>query len=263
MKYLQRFNRLLLISFFTLPFYLAGCNSEGTDELSSFTTTDVDEKLSVNETILDNEVNSLPKGSASIEMAGGLDATEISHLTFMREEEKLARDVYLTLADLYPDQRVFSRIATRAEQTHTDTMRDKLDQFNLPDPNPETNNLPSSLGVFTGNEWGWYFIEKFALLTSMGEVSELDALYVGAFIEELDMHDIAICPQVMIDRGFSSPCGLAYTDEKALQTAYSALISGSESHLRTYVGQIEAVIGVGNYEAQYLTQAEVDAILGR
>jgi len=41
------------------------------------------------------------------------------------------------------------------------------------------------------------------------------------------------------------------------------LISGSESHLRAYVGQIEAVIGVGNYEAQYLTQAEVDAILGR
>lgn len=193
----------------------------------------------------------------------GLDTTEASHLTFMREEEKLARDVYLTLAALYPDQGVFSRIATRAEQTHTDTMRDKLDQYNLPDPNPETNNLPSSLGVFTGDEWGWYFMDKFALLTAKGGVSELDALYVGAFIEELDMHDIAICPQVMIDRGFSSPCGLAYTDEGALQTAYSALISGSESHLRSYVGQIEAVIGVGNYVAQYLTQAEIDAILER
>ena len=168
--------------------------------------------------------------------APGLDATETSHLTFMREEEKLARDVYLTLADLYPKQRVFDRIATRSEQTHTDTMRDKLDEFNVTDPNPDTNNLPSSLGVFTGDEWGWYFDEKFALLTSMAEVSELDALYVGAFIEELDMHDIAVCPQVMIDRGFSSPCGLTYTDEGSLQTAYTSLISGSESHLRTYVG---------------------------
>ncbi len=196
-------------------------------------------------------------------VATGLDATEASHLTFMREEEKLARDVYLTLADLYPDQRVFSRIATRAEQTHTDTMRDKLDQFNLPDPNPRTNKLPSSIGKFTGDEWGWYFKEKFALLTAKGEGSELEALYVAAFIEELDMHDIAICPQVMIDHGYSSPCGLAYTDEGALQTAYSALISGSQSHLRAYVGQIEAVIGVGNYTAQYLTQEEVDAILGR
>ena len=200
---------------------------------------------------------------ASASASVGLDGTEASHVTFMREEEKLARDVYLTLADLYPDQQVFSRIATRAEQTHTDTMRDKLDQFNLPDPNPETNNLPDSLGVFTGDEWGWYFEEKFALLTAKGKESEIQALYIGAFIEELDMHDIAVCPQVMIDRGFSSPCGLGYTDESALQTAYSALISGSESHLRTYVGQIEAVIGVGNYEAQYLTQEEVDSILGR
>jgi hypothetical protein len=203
------------------------------------------------------------KKGKKAQVPAGLDATEASHLTFMREEEKLARDVYLTLADLYPDQKVFSRIATRAEQTHTDTMRDKLDQFNLPDPNPRTNKLPSSLGVFTGDEWGWYFTEKFTLLTAKGKESEIQALYVGAFIEELDMHDIAVCPQIMIDRGFPSPCGLEYTDEGALQTAYRALISGSESHLRSYVGQIEAVIGVGNYEAQYLTQAEVDAILGR
>ena len=218
-----------------LSFYITGCNSENNDEVNNITNTAGD----------------------------ALDTTEASHLTFMREEEKLARDVYLTLADLYPAQQVFSRIATRAEQTHTDTMRDKLDQYNLPDPNPETNNLPSSLGVFTGDEWGWYFTEKFAVLTAKGEVSELEALYAAAFIEELDMHDIAVCPQVMIDRGFSSPCGLAYTDETALQTAYSSLISGSESHLRTYVGKIEAVIGDGNYEAQYLTQEEVDAILGR
>ncbi len=192
-----------------------------------------------------------------------LDYIEASHLTFMREEEKLARDVYLTLAEQYPGQLVFSRIATRSEQTHTDTMRDKLDQFNLPDPNPETNNLPTSMGIFTGAEWGWYFAEKFEALTKKGMTNELTALYVGAFIEELDMKDIAVCPQVMIDQGYPGSCGLGYTDESALQTAYRSLISGSESHLRSYVGQIEAVIGVGNYEAQYLAQEEVDTILGR
>ena len=56
---------------------------------------------------------------------------------------------------------------------------------------------------------------------------------------------------------------MEYTDESGLINAYNSLIDGSESHLRAYVGQIEAVIGVGNYVAQYLTQAEVDAILGR
>lgn len=192
-----------------------------------------------------------------------LDSNEASHLTFMREEEKLARDVYLTFAGIYPDQGVFANIATTSEQTHTDTIRDKLAQFNLPDPNPTTNSLPGSIGVFTGEEWGWYFDEKFSALVAAGSVSELDALYVGAFIEELDMHDIADCPQVMVDAGYNDPCGLSYTDESAIINAYSSLIDGSENHLRSYVGQIEAIIGVGNYQAQYLTQAEVDAILGR
>ncbi|MCP4091526.1 MAG: DUF2202 domain-containing protein [Gammaproteobacteria bacterium] len=256
MKYLHRFTQPLIIIFLTLPFYI-------TVEVRADTISGANKTSSINKTIRHNKVNNLRKGNLIAELSNGLDATEISHLTFIREEEKLARDVYLTLADLYPDQRVFNRIATRSEQTHTDTMRDKLDQFNVPDPNPETNNLPDSIGVFTGNDWGWYFTEKFDLLTAKGEISELDALYVGALIEELDMHDIAICPQVMVDRGFSSPCGLAYTDEDALITAYSALMSGSESHLRAYVGQIEAVIGAGNYKAQYLTQAEVDVLLGR
>ncbi len=67
----------------------------------------------------------------------------------------------------------------------------------------------------------------------------------------------------MVNAGYPSPCGLQYTDANGLQNAYANLISGSENHLRSYVGQIEAVIGVGNYQAQYLTQAEVDAILGR
>lgn len=203
--------------------------------------------------------NLMAKGGGST----GLDANEASHLTFMREEEKLARDTYLTFASMYPAQGVFSNIATTSEQTHTDTMRDKLAQYGLSDPNPDANNLPDSLGVFLGAEWGWYFDEKFAALTAWGSVSELDALYAGAFIEELDMHDIIDCPQVMVDAGYSNPCGLSYTDENGLINAYSSLVDGSENHLRSYVGQIEAVIGVGNYQAQYLSQADVDAILGR
>ena len=206
-----------------------------------------------------------------------LDATEASHLTFMREEEKLARDVYLTFADMYPNQRTFSNIATRAEQTHTDTMRDRLDMYNLDDPNPTTNDRDAAgelinIGVFTGQEWGSYFEEKFELLTTLGEGGELAALKAGAYIEELDMHDIAFCPEVMSEAGYgivkkgnriiTGPCGLEYTDEAGLISAYNALISGSESHLRAYVGQIEAITGE-SYVAQYLTQKEVDAILAK
>ena len=101
--------------------------------------------------------------------SSGLDAVEASHLTFMREEEKLARDVYLTFAEQYPAQDVFNTIATHSEQTHTDTMRDKLSLYNLPDPNPDTNNLPYSIGHFYGEEWGAYFTEKFQQLTEKGD----------------------------------------------------------------------------------------------
>lgn len=254
MRYSHRFIRPLFIVISILSFSITGCSPEDTGGVNSIVPTVEDGTASLE--------GAAPDDLADAD-ASALDATEASHLRFMREEEKLARDVYLILAALYPDQPIFNQIATRAEQTHTDTMRDKLDQFNLPDPNPKTNDLPSSIGVFTGDEWGWYFTDKFELLTAKGEISELDALYVGAFIEELDMYDIAVCPRIMVDRGFTSPCGLEYTDESALQTAYSSLISGSESHLRAYVRQIEAVIGVGNYKAQYITQDEVDEILGR
>ncbi|MDJ0881877.1 MAG: DUF2202 domain-containing protein [Gammaproteobacteria bacterium] len=262
MNDIDRYIRKLLVIFMILPFYLTACESERVNEADVMTSTDEDEMALTDDTVREEAI-ALPLDEKKTVKTGVLDATEASHLTFMREEEKLARDVYLSLAELYPDQPVFDNIATGSEQTHTDTLRDRLSQFNLPDPNPETNNLPSSLGVFTGEEWGWYFTEKFEELTSKGAVSELEALYVGAFIEELDMRDIAICPEIMIERGYPIPCGLEYTDEEALQTAYRSLISGSESHLRAYVGQIEAVIGVGNYKAQYLSQTEVDTILGR
>ena len=202
-------------------------------------------------------------GNNSTDSSTLLDTTEASHLTFMREEEKLARDVYLTFAGMWPDQPLFYNIATKSEQTHTDTMRDKLAQYGVEDPNPDTNNLPDSLGAFSDTEWGRYFDVKFRELTAKGGNSELDALYAGAFIEELDMHDIAECPEVMTAAGYPDPCGLNYTEELGLINAYSFLIDGSEGHLRAYVGQIEAVEGNCTYEAQYLSQEEVDAILGR
>ncbi|GAB6044135.1 DUF2202 domain-containing protein [Endothiovibrio diazotrophicus] len=189
---------------------------------------------------------------------GALDAAEESHLVFMREEEKLARDVYIALAGAWPAAPTFQNIVP-SEQNHTDTVASKLAQYGIADPS--TDDTP---GVFTGAEWGWYFDQKYAYLTGAGANSELDALYVGAFIEELDMHDIVLCPEVIVttNNGITD-CGLEYTDEAPLQNVYSNLVAGSESHLRAYVGAIEAVIGEGNYVAQYLSQAEVDAILGR
>ena len=85
-------------------------------------------------------------------------------------------------------------------------MKDKLEQFNIPDPSTD-----DTVGVFTGSDYGWYFTEKFQLLVEKASLSELDALYVGAFIEELDMMDINQCPQVIVE---TDSCHKCKEDEK-------------------------------------------------
>ena len=190
-----------------------------------------------------------------------VDFNEETHMVFMREEEKLARDVYITLGDKYPEAIVFKNIDD-AEQQHTTKVKDKLAKYNIADPNTD-----DTVGAFTGKEYGWYFTEKYEALVGLGELGELNALYVGAFIEELDMLDIVQCPKVIVeaDNGIDSPseCGLDYTDNSDLQSMLESLLEGSKNHLRSYVGNIEAVEGECTYVAQVLTQKEVDTILGR
>jgi hypothetical protein len=141
-----------------------------------------------------------------------------------------------------------------------------LAKYSIPDPNPDANLLPDSIGVFTGEDYGWYFTEKYNDLVNWGSSSVLAAHYVGAFIEELDMIDIIGCPKIIVETDNTigeGECGLNYTDESDLQNMYNHLVDGSMNHLRAYVQFIESIIGEENYEAQVLTQEEVDAILGR
>ena len=179
----------------------------------------------------------------------------------MREEEKLARDVYMKLGGMYPDHPIFGKIDD-SEQTHTDAVKAMIEKYGLEDPNTNDN-----VGVYTGEDYGWYFTEKFNLLVERASLSELEALYVGAFIEELDMMDINQCPQVIVDteNGINdiTECGKIYTDNADVSNLYASLLDGSDSHLEGYVRNIEKYIGEGNYQAQVLTQEEVDEILDR
>jgi hypothetical protein len=190
-----------------------------------------------------------------------LDFNEQTHLEFMCEEEKLARDVYITLGSLHPDLRVFGNIDDSEEQ-HKAAVSGMLDKYGI--PNPSTND---NVGVFTGEAWGGYFTEKYQELVLQGSNSKLDALYVGALIEELDMLDINQCPAVIVETDNIihevSECGRLYTDNSDIHRLYGYLLEGSMNHLRAFVLNIEKQIGKGNYKAQILSQEEVDAILDR
>jgi hypothetical protein len=61
-----------------------------------------------------------------------LSPAEQDGLRFMREEEKLARDVYLTLAAQWQSA-IFANIAA-SEQTHMSSILTLLTRYNVPDP---------------------------------------------------------------------------------------------------------------------------------
>ncbi|CAI1494071.1 conserved protein of unknown function [Thermococcus nautili] len=163
-----------------------------------------------------------------------LSEDEINGLLYMVEEEKLARDVYLTLYN-ETGLVVFSNIA-QSEQTHMDMVLSLIEKYNL--TAPDTLN---QVGVFHNEE----LQNLYDQLVQMGSQSTEDALKVGALIEETDIKDLEDW--------------IAKTDNEDIKTVYSNLMAGSENHLRAFVGQLEAM-GI-NYTAQVLPQEQVDEIL--
>ncbi len=163
-----------------------------------------------------------------------LSASEAKTLTFMREEEKLARDVYTNLYQLWRAE-VFYNISL-SEQQHMDTMKKMLDKYKLPDPALPTVGLFSDSGLQA----------LYNTLLASGSKTLIDGLRVGATIEEVDMVDI----QHAID-------GTTHTD---LKTAYQNLMEGSKSHLRAFVGELSKQ-GV-TYTPQYISQELFNAIIG-
>ena len=252
---------LLLICVGALLVLVAGCNNAG-PEASAGTgpgTVSVASDKVGNGTGPASDIVS--DDASTVISTDALDDNELTHLMFMREEEKLARDVYIRSGMMYPESVVFGNIDD-SEQRHTDSVKAMIEKYGYEDPNTNDN-----VGIYTGEDYGWYFTEKYQQLVAKASVSELDAYYVGAFIEELDMLDINQCPKVIIDtdNGIDdvSECGKVYTAKSDILRLYTNLLEGSESHLRGYVDNIERQTGEGSYQAQVLDQEAVDAILGR
>lgn len=152
--------------------------------------------------ILD-KIDDLPSEEVSLEEASGL--------AFMREEEKLAHDVYIVLYSKW-GQRVFNNIAS-SESQHMNAIKKLLDKYELADPVGSNN-----VGVFVDT----LLQNLYNNLTSYGDSSLVHALTVGAIIEEIDIRDI----QNEID---------STVDNEDIGYVYDNLIRGSRNHLRAYV----------------------------
>ena len=110
-----------------------------------------------------------------------LSAAEQDSLVFMREEEKLAQDVYAALDALWSTSvNTFGNI-TQSEATHTEAVRLLIARYNLTDPVGS-----QGAGLFTNADLQALYTN----LVNAGTPSLIAALQVGVEIEELDIRDI-------------------------------------------------------------------------
>ncbi|MCF7933765.1 MAG: DUF2202 domain-containing protein [Spirochaetia bacterium] len=180
------------------------------------------------------EITGTESPTEDLSVYDGLSAAEVEGLLLMREEEKLARDVYDALADIW-NLRAFSNIAG-SEQTHMDAVGRVLATYGIPDP--VTDDTP---GVFTDAHLQSLYDE----LVEQGSISAAEAYSVGAMIEDLDIKDL----QELMDE----------TENELILMTYASLLRGSENHMRSFTRGLSRY-GI-TYSAQFITDEELSAIL--
>lgn len=116
-----------------------------------------------------------------------ISPAEAQDLTFMREEEKLARDVYQVLGAQW-SLPIFTNIAA-SEQQHMDAILTLLQRYNLPDP-----AAGNDAGVFTDQTLQALYDQ----LVVQGSTSLVEALNVGVLIEETDIDDLTDCLAIVV-----------------------------------------------------------------
>lgn len=175
-----------------------------------------------------------PATSSVVSESPANNGTEFEQVLYMREEEKLARDVYLALYEQW-GLPVFERIAG-SESQHMDAMLALIEKYGLDDP-----AAGKGAGEFTNPELQGLYTD----LVALGGKSQTDALKVGATIEDLDIADLKNA--------------LENTTSDDIRFAFENLMGGSENHLRAFMRNL-ARTG-DTYEPQYLDREAFDAIV--
>lgn len=193
--------------------------------------TNVDEIINTEAEIKSSELIATPGDSC--DFTAILSDEEIDGLLEMREEEKLARDVYRAFYDVY-EHIIFQNIS-KSEHAHSNAVLHLINGFGLIDPALEVE------GDFTNP----LFTQLYADLTSKGSTSLVDALKVGAFIEEYDIADL----ERLIDA----------TENETIKRVYGNLLRGSKIHIKAFTNVLK-VYGE-TYTPTIISQEEYETIL--
>ncbi len=163
-----------------------------------------------------------------------LSAGQKAHLLQLYDEEKLAHDIY---TEFYAEHgyKPFSH-HSEAEAKHMGFVAEILTKYGL--------NIPQNpAGVFNNAEYQKAYNEWLP----KGLADSKDALYIAAYIEEMDILDLMDAIE-----------NIAETDD--IRAMYEELLAGSENHLRAYNKFIGIELGL-TYQPQIMDQALFDAII--
>ena len=170
--------------------------------------------------------------SALIETSD-LTESELASLLKMKEEEKLARDVYTVLAQKWGSQ-VFTNIST-AENNHLNAIVLLLSNYG------STETSIGETGIFADAAVQTLYND----LVAKASVSIDEAYKTGALIEEMDIKDLTEA--------------LSSTTNENVTLVFENLLKGSRNHLRAFNRQL-TTLGIV-YTPVYISQADYDLIV--
>lgn len=165
---------------------------------------------------------------------GTVTETDVEHLLFMLEEEKLAHDAYVYFNEKY-NRRVFQNIS-KSEAVHQKAIMYLIKLFGV--EAPETKPF--------GEFYNADLQALYTKLTTEAKTLE-DALKTGALIEEVDIIDLKKA--------------ISETQNENIKRVFSNLLRASGYHLKAFVRNL-SVRGI-DYQPQLLSQEEFNAILGK
>jgi len=152
-------------------------------------------------------------------------------LLFMLEEEKLARDTYIFLADKWDIQQ-FANIKD-SEQKHMDAIASVLDEYKI-------QYTILEIGKFDETKLQGLY-DQFLI---DGIISSEHALQIGATIEDLDIMDLVNYENAATNQD--------------VKDVFSTLRCGSRNHIRKFT---ESIVNDGdNYTPQFISLADYTSI---
>ncbi|MBP1663092.1 MAG: hypothetical protein H6Q19_232 [Bacteroidetes bacterium] len=215
----------LILGTLFLPLNLVSCSGNNTNEEEI--NAGMDEKAIL-------EMGDISRVATFSYDSAALSEDEIAGLYLMREEEKMARDVYAFFYAKF-NVRTFGNI-TKSENQHASAVLRLINNYGLTDP------AKPAPGEFTNQE-----LQELYNKFTTEAITAVDALKVGALIEETDINDLMKL--------------IAKTKNTNIQFVYSNLLRGSIFHLKAFTSVLK-VRGV-TYVPTVLSQEQYNAIIGK